>query len=898
MTYPKTLAEEIYLVVQGNADRPAIEALGANAVSYRELWHLASTYAKEAEACPGQIAVCLPRGVDYVAALLGCWIAGRAPVILDPEWPRGRRETIIEEASITLVFDKPRALSEAAAVPKQVPPEACAYIIYSSGSTGRPKGVIVSHAGLAPMLRQQVTAFRMDTQTRSLWMHGVAFDATISDLGTALLAGATLCLNPVGLKSDPSQFLRSIGEHEVTHIDIPPALLALLDANEAPSCLQSLVIGGSVCPPEQVRAWAAKVHLVNVYGPTEATICTSMCTCSTDWREPLIGDAIEGIFYEISPPEEGELIIMGPGVALGYLANDDLTTAKFATTEGERVFRSGDLVRRLEDGEIMFLGRIDRQFKRDGKLICPEEIESALLSHPALRESHVGLQDDTLCTWFSVHHAISTEALTLYLADLLPRWMIPTRWVELPMLPALSNGKVDIASLQTDLPLQTGHPLSGEPLEDLLTQHIRDILSNPAVAPEDDFFESGGDSLAAMQFLARTAKAGILLTPDTLCRHRTAAQMAKHHFEAGGYERSSAELDSYVENAAKGLIAPNLQADPPESEQHIFLTGASGFLGSAVLGELLTRTEASITCLVRGDIGNKQLHIREQLRQHGYSPPGERVCFVKGDLEEQNFGLGEERWRDLTNKCTHLVHCGASVHSLEPYESLQRVNVGGTTTAINFQHCGRNKALIYAATLSVFVDARPLPSVCLETDALEGKSTIYGGYAQSKWVAERLVRNSANAHILRFGLLTANQGTGFSPSQDSLTRLLLGEDQFPAPSTLEEGASLDFTPVDYAARVLVDILIEAPSPRTFHIANPRQLLAEDLYRAVSSSLFDLVTEPRRPSPNHQVSNIFKTTTTRFSMIHTEAAASTPCPRFSHDELVSLLNRMHDTLLTA
>src|SRR5262249_26066098 len=167
--------------------------------------------------------------------------------------------------------------------------------------------------------------------------------------------------------------------------DLPPALLRVLDPDSLPDTLRTLIAGGEPSPPEVVRRWARRFHVVNVYGPTEATVCTSLSTCDPHtWDQPLLGQLIAGARYLVldgqfrpaAPGTPGELAIAGPGLARGYLGRPELTAAKFPTVGGERFYRTGDRVVLRPDGEYVFLGRIDRQVKVRGQLVEPGEVEA------------------------------------------------------------------------------------------------------------------------------------------------------------------------------------------------------------------------------------------------------------------------------------------------------------------------------------------------------------------------------------------------------------------------------------------------------------------------------------------------------------------------------------------
>jgi acyl-coenzyme A synthetase/AMP-(fatty) acid ligase len=338
------------------------------------------------------------RTLARVADLLALMRVGAVPLLLCPRWPQAYRDACITTslASHTLTAGV-LARVEGAASCEPLPSDA-AYLIYTSGSSGRPKGVLGTHAGLVPVLDAQIEAFALRPASRSLFLLGLAFDASLSDIGTALLAGATLVLEDDAACA-PGRLLATAAQRGVTYADIPPAYLAHLDAEALPACLTTLVVGGEVAPPHEVRRLAERVALFNVYGPTEATICTSLGRCDAAWSRPLLGQPIAGNTYEVErreglPADEGELLIAGPGLALGYHRDAALTAERFVTRAGRRWYRTGDVVRRHPDGEWEFRGRVDRQLKLRGQLVAPEQVEAALLRTGAVRAASVSLSGD------------------------------------------------------------------------------------------------------------------------------------------------------------------------------------------------------------------------------------------------------------------------------------------------------------------------------------------------------------------------------------------------------------------------------------------------------------------------------------------------------------------------
>ena len=408
------------------ADRPgdvAIVHAGAPALTFAALWERASRLGAAHPPARGGTGLDHRRGSGEVARLghRRAWdVVGRHAFLpVAPATPDERLSAIVDAAgpAFALAAGPAAEVLRRRGVPMigvagtcdgqeprpaslrvQTRADDLAYVIFTSGSTGRPKGVMVAHRGIVPMLDDQVVAFGLRPGCRALWLLSPAFDASLSDVGTALLAGATLCIEPDGPLGPAAGLLDVLRGRGITHVDLPPALLGVLDLAGLPDCVETIVIGGEPCPPEVVRRWAARVRLVNVYGPTEATVCTSLCVCDpVAWIEPLLGRPIAGACYHVldeslrpvPPGTPGELCLTGPGLALGYLGEHALTARKFPVRNGQRLYRTGDRVVVRDDGEYVFLGRVDRQVKILGMLVEPEEVEARLREHPGVAHAAV-----------------------------------------------------------------------------------------------------------------------------------------------------------------------------------------------------------------------------------------------------------------------------------------------------------------------------------------------------------------------------------------------------------------------------------------------------------------------------------------------------------------------------
>ena len=239
--------------------------------------------------------------------------------------------------------------------------------------------MLVGHQGVPALLAAQRSVFALHDQARVLAVLSPAFDASLSDLMTAHTSGACLVLPAPGLLQDPNRLLQTLARESITHVDLPPAVVARVDAEQLPSTLECVVMGGEICPPLAARSWARRVRLINVYGPTEATICTSMVQVHPEtWTEPDLGTPIPGVLYRV---EDEELWIGGDCLAHGY-TDAQLTEQCFTHRDGQRWYRTGSGRAHRRTVDLPRPSGPDGQAQ--GRLAHPEELEEVLMAHPAV----------------------------------------------------------------------------------------------------------------------------------------------------------------------------------------------------------------------------------------------------------------------------------------------------------------------------------------------------------------------------------------------------------------------------------------------------------------------------------------------------------------------------------
>ncbi|GAB5543048.1 MAG: hypothetical protein SangKO_028080 [Sandaracinaceae bacterium] len=828
-----SLLAEIHAHATERPDAIAIAERGRPALSYRALVEAAAALAARLRAegvGPEQVvALAMEKSTEWVIGALAAWWCGAAWMPLDPGLPAVRRRRLLRVADAKLALVSPRT-GHAEALPRaipvtlergegaapfaRVPADTLAYVIFSSGSTGAPKGIAVTWAGLPSMLAAQREAFSLGAGDRCLWVLSTSFDASISDVFTALGAGASLHIEPPA--RTPTALVEQLARCAITHVDLPPAMLAKMSPDDAPQTLRTVIIGGEVCPAEAVRRWAARVRLVNVYGPTEATVCTSLARCDPNAEHGArIGRPLPGVIYRLV---EGELWIGGAQVARGYLGEGPAD--RFVEREGERYFRTGDRVSRLAEGEYTWRGRVDRQIKLRGVLVAPEEVEACLRAHTGVERVAVVCRAlgarDALVAFYE--GSAPTDALLAHAAAQLPRSLVPAQVVHVDALPLGPTGKVDLASLRSR-PLGHRAPRGGAPrtsTERAVAALYAEVLGLEEIGREDELDALGGDSFALVELVARAAARGLSLGPELVADHGSVAALAAALDRgASGVMRMDALRDAAVPSAAlaRAIASRRAPAGHPSrpasrAPRRVLLTGATGFLGRRLRRALEARTDRVI-CLVR-----------DPARGEGR---GELV----GDVSRPSLGLRESRWRALVDEVDAVVHCAATVSLARSFEALRATNVSGTAEALRLA-CEAGASFHCCSTLSVFVSTDRAERVAREDDDLRDVRRVYGGYAQSKVAAELVVRYAEGAIPItqyRLGLLTGARDDAAAPPHDWLGMLVRGLARVAAwPDDADPELAFDVTPVDHAADAMARLVTRADQGlalETFHIAAAR-----------------------------------------------------------------------------
>jgi amino acid adenylation domain-containing protein len=550
-------------------------------LTYQQLNHRANQLAYYLQKLGVQpevrVGICVKRSIEMVVAMLATLKAGGAYVPLDPTYPQERLAFMLKDAQVAVLLtqnkeflesnfslknivylDRDRekiALENQTNLTSKVIPENLAYVIYTSGSTGQPKGVAINHSSPIFLIEWAKTVFTQEQLSGVFASTSICFDLSIFELFLPLSVGGKIILgeNALQLPSLPHS-------EEVTLINtVPSAATELLRINGIPKGVKTVNLAGEALSNSLVKQ-LYKQHIqqvFNLYGPSEdTTYSTFVLTQPGSHKQPSIGRPIantqvyilDRYLQPVPVGVPGELYIGGSGLARGYLNRPELTAEKFIPNpltkqnpKNNRLYKTGDLVKYLPDGNIEYLGRLDNQVKIRGFRIELGEVEAILVKHSHVSQVVVNAWEDEAKHKRLIAYIIPKskdenlayelqQELRHFLKDKLPDYMIPAVFMVLESLPLTPNGKID----RKALPAPENQPIERqqsytEPRttkEKLLAQIWSQILSVEKISINDNFFELGGDSILAIQVVSQANQAGLKITPKSIFQYQTLADLA------------------------------------------------------------------------------------------------------------------------------------------------------------------------------------------------------------------------------------------------------------------------------------------------------------------------------------------------------------------------------------
>jgi surfactin family lipopeptide synthetase C len=499
------------------------------------------------------VSICIDRSLEMSIAILGVLKAGGAYIPIDPAYPSDRIAEILEDAKVEIILTQQHLETELDRHQKQLITldsnwldiaqkstnnchnqaisQNLAYVIYTSGSTGKPKGVAVNHRALVNYTLEIARQLQLKQCDRILQFASIGFDVVVEEIFPSWISGATVVLLEGQLISC-SQFQQFILKQQLTIFELPTAYwhqwVSELSHSlkTVPSCVRLVIVGGERISCQTLRQWQQfKTPLIHVYGLTETTVTSTLYRLNSDVKslELPIGSAIantqiyllDSYLQPVPVGVIGEIYIGGEGIARGYLNRFELTAEKFiphlfSEKPGMRLYKTGDLARYLENGEIEYIGRIDRQVKLRGFRIELGEIEAIVSQHPAVRETVVAVSEASEDLQRIVAYVIPQTNQTLVISELrtfleskLPTYMMPAAFITLEALPLTSNGKIDRKALpepDTTRPeLEVIYQSPQTKIEQTIADIWQKVLKLENIGIHDNFFELGGHSLLIIQ---------------------------------------------------------------------------------------------------------------------------------------------------------------------------------------------------------------------------------------------------------------------------------------------------------------------------------------------------------------------------------------------------------------
>jgi amino acid adenylation domain-containing protein/thioester reductase-like protein len=763
-----------------------------------------------------------------------------------------------------------------------IKPDNLAYVIYTSGSTGKPKGVMITHQNIVNHATSIIDKYQINSHDRILQFTTFIFDVAAEEIFPAWLSGATLIICPQEMVTNLIEFSQFLAQESLTVVNLPTpywqewVLEIDRKVSQIPDSLRLVITGSDQVLPEKLALWQKlvtekrqNIQWINAYGLTETTITSTVYQLPVNYQlntthsvpigRPIANTEIYILDQNLQPVPigiPGELHIGGAGLARGYLNRKQLTNEKFisnpiSSSKSSRLYKTGDLARYLPDGNIEFLGRIDYQVKIRGFRIELGEIEAVLAQHPLVKSSAVIVREiqpgnkQLVAYVVTEDHSNIQQDLRSFLKQNLPDYMLPAFFVRLAELPLTPTGKINrraLSALMLELNHEIDYILPRNPLEQKLAEIWCQVLGLEKVSVEENFFNLGGHSLATIQIISRIRETlKIDLPLQYLFTEPTIAGLTKIINQLLQTADHITPIDDfYVDAILDSSIKPqNLPQQSTNQLQHIFLTGATGFLGVHLLHELLEKTSANIHCLVRAEnVSEARNKLKNKLSfyQLWNEQDSQRIIPIIGNLEKNLLGLSEKEFQDLASQIDMIYHSGASVNLIYPYSVLKPANVLGTQEILRLASQIKIKPVHFVSTTSVFCPENyPENEVLLESDPLDYYQGLVGGYPQSKWVAEKLVMQARErglpVTIYRAARIIGHSQIGICNTEDLFSRIITTCMQLGATPNIDWEDNL--TPVDYVSQAIVYLSFQKESlGKAFHLLNPQIISMNHLFNLI------------------------------------------------------------------
>lgn len=736
-----------------------------------------------------------------------------------------------------------------------------AYIIYTSGTTGEPKGIMVPQYAITRLVTN-TNYIKILPRDRILQAACISFDAATFEIWGALLNGACL----VGVSHDhlldPIYFGSILKIQKISILWLTSALFdqfALVNPGMFRK-LKYLLVGGDVLNKETIRnvlecKEGAPKYMLNGYGPSEnTTFSTTYLITKKDIHrqripigKPIANTQVYVLNSQLKPMPigvPGELYLGGDGLSYGYINKKELTKIKFIPNlfnkDGSKLYKTGDIVYWLPNGNLDFIGRKDNQVKIRGYRVELEAIKIQLLQYQNISQCFVHIIEDTQKNKFLFAYLVKESGTRInlnkvksFLSERLPVYMMPDRLIVIDKIPLTENGKIDypvLAKLAAKKRLIKSEDYPKSELEVQIAKFWCELLNLSEVSIVDNFFDLGGHSLLLTKLLLFLKdKLNLVISLQAFLANPTINYLVKNaHREINTGEY----LPFYNANIKKDLyldLSINLNKVILHSSEvkSVLLTGATGFLGVHLLSDLCRLTTSKIFCLVRADSISEAFNkLRRVVTNYQLDVSLEkRVEIVLGDIAKPCLGLSTNEFYKLANEIDYIYHNAAHVNHLYNYDTLRNSNVLSTIEILKLAAFNKIKSISFVSTLSA-VDVQNIENYDFLKNATNYHQlpiNIKDGYSQTKLVSEILLSQAIDrgfsVKIFRPGWIMGQQKTGIvSANNNHLLLLLKGCIQMGYAPNWK--VNINMLPVDYVSRLIVNCSMSKTSKKIFNLVNP------------------------------------------------------------------------------
>ncbi|WBA56322.1 thioester reductase domain-containing protein [Providencia sp. 21OH12SH02B-Prov] len=868
-----SLNQEIHLNAKLNPYKNAISDK-FNTYTYLALSEKIKSIAYKLAIKKGEvIGVYQERGIDSFLSMLAIFECGGCYLPLDISYPPERLRYIVKDSkigriittnstdrifeNIEYIFINDLKLVDSSIENREIVLDLdnsdVAYIIYTSGSTGTPKGAINTYHGM----RSLVTSCKnmMNNQMKfaqTMQFSSINFDASILELVLSVVSCSCLNIIPEEKRQDLSQLVKYINDKRIQFAFLPPIIITHLDKNELNE-LDMLLTGGDVCPVNFASDWITEPSksFYNLYGPTEASIMATYNPIHETKNSLSLGYPLPNTEIKIIDNEGnllpagvvGEILIIGEGVGLGYLHNQDLTSRNFKYGG----YCTGDLAYYDCDNMLYFMGRNDEQVQIRGFRVELGEIENIIRKSFNFQDAVI-ISENVLNNTKLYLFLLSSEGKNIDLKEIkhvlrpiLPSYMIPSELHLIENWPVTINKKIDRAKLKemyctSRVKRQTLCDGKKTEFEEAVINEIAETLriNTDIISSFDDFFEIGGNSLTLTTLILRLNKKFKMDLPFQLVYDNSRiGELAKRIEELNNSDIKNNQQNITSDCILDDSIATNhlLPMENVSSPKKILLTGSTGFVGVYFIKELIENTSADIYCLVRGDdVNNATRRVHDNLINYNLFSQNDlkRILIVLGDFSISNFGIEDKLYNKLSKEIDSIIHCGANVNLANTYSRMSGANVNGSLNIIKFATHIKLKPIHHISTVSVLAGIIGKVDIIHESKMLSEDMLPENGYIRSKWASEKMMDNARKKgvpiNIYRLPRVWGDSSTGQLNPNDSLLMLLSASIEIKKFPLLPDAFLSYIIPVDYCVTAINMISKEIKGVgKNYHVLYPQNI---------------------------------------------------------------------------